>query len=141
MTYIKPSSESKLIWDPGAEAVHGISQEFLKNEPDEKMAMEAFVAFCQANFPLRIAGFNCPFDNAVIDAAIDRQQCFLPEFVTPFYDVMDVAKEQLSLPRNRLVDIREHFGISCSGAHDAARDIYDTLKIARLLRAMKKAAA
>lgn len=117
---------------PKAMEVNKLNETFLRQQVNEFQMMDAFINWIP-NGAAVIAGYKIDFDIKFIRAAEERTKIKIP-FVTPALDVYELAKKQLMLPDYKLDTVRQHFGLSTVGSHDAMKDIMDTLTIARKLR-------
>lgn len=132
MSYVKPP-DSLLIHD-GAVRVHGITRDAVKDAPSELAVMEALENLVHGfKDTLTFAGFSCQFDMDFV-SQLEMRTAVHIGYQMPAYDVLEVARVTLNLPSYKLVAIREHFKMPTTGAHDAGRDISDTIRIARRLR-------
>ena len=128
--------------------VHGLTEEFLADKPEETLVAQVIQSMLLA-YPgkLRYAGFRCGFDLGFADAVHRRTMIYAP-YLIPSFDVYKEAKAKVDgklLPINpkwnqpsyKLTDIlKVLFGIDDNGAHDAGWDIANTIRAARTLYQM-----
>lgn len=129
MTYINPED---MECDPKALEVNRLNLTFLKQQIGEAQAMSAFFNWLPHR-RMKWAGYNAPFDIGFIRAAEKRTGISIP-FIEPAVDILKICRAELNLCSYKLDDVREHFGISKAGSHDAMKDIMDTIQIARKIK-------
>ena len=131
--------EEGFRWSKAAYDVHGISKEFLRQQPLEEMAkkyQEIYAIFNRAN----VVGFNNNrYDDVLLNSFMQRHA--KPITIDSSQDVMLVAKEVLGLKKfPKLVDVPPMLGItentiqmiqnfifkSKTEAHDASYDVTAT---------------
>jgi len=113
--------------DPGAQAVHGLSLEFLSAHPVFKEVVDEFVAFV-AGAELII--HNAPFDVGFIDHEFGRlppPQRLLTDSCT-ILDTLVMAKQLHPGQRNSLDALCKRYGVDA-----ASRELHGALLDARLL--------
>ena len=143
--FIKPPDH--LVTHAEALAVNKIDPELTADAIPEWAAVEIFKAFVQPwlhidRMPIRLAGYNTPFDKAYCEAMLTRYDISSSGWWDePDLDVLNWARQWLTLPRYRLVDVCDHYGIRRAKDHDALHDIYATIKVARALSAERQEVA
>lgn len=105
--------------EPGAEAVHGISEEMVAGKPT---AEEAF----NIKEPVLVIAHNVKFDLPRLAPGIDN--C-LDSLCT-----LDASRKYLKgQPNNKLLTLVRHFGLTEHKAHDALGDVHMCLDVLRLI--------
>lgn len=113
--------------DPGAEAVHGLSAQFLANQPRFAEVVEEFIAFV-AGAELII--HNAPFDVGFIDhefGLLPPPQRLLTDHCT-ILDTLTLARQLHPGQRNSLDALCKRYGVDNSN-----RDLHGALLDARIL--------
>lgn len=121
-TYLNPERDI----DPGAQAVHGLSREFLKDHPCFAQQARDFLEFVAG---ARIIIHNAAFDVKFLDAELELLG--LPRFSTHCHDVIDTlaqAREMHPGKRNSLDALCDRYGIS-----NAHRTLHGALLDSELL--------
>lgn len=132
MSYIKPPDYLNL--GEVAVNIHGISRDAVKDAPAEGTVMRSLEKLVHGfKDTLTFAGFSCKFDMDFVSQMEIRSNIKVG-YQIPAYDVLEIARTKLHLPSYKLVHVREHYKMATAGAHDAGRDISDTIRIARKLR-------
>jgi DNA polymerase-3 subunit epsilon len=96
--------------EPGAFRVHGLSDDFLRGRPSFGQTAPGFVAFVAG---ARLYAHNAPFDRRMLDAELARiAHPGLQAIAADLVCTLAVANDVLAhLPRKRLDDLCDHFGI------------------------------
>ena len=95
----------------------GITDEMVKDAPDDKEAVSAFMKFC-GNAPL--VAHNAPFDMSFIRAASDRHRL---KFRADSIDTLAVCRALVpNLKNHKLDTMAEHFGLGDFNHHRAIDD-------------------
>lgn len=134
-SYVKPPPG--LVVEDGALKANKICRKFIPGFPEERFVARSLHSFIAVGeFPLRFAGFNCPFDLGMLDLMKTRVGILewgykVPEKEGPLDLLTECRKRYKELPSRSLDAMRAHFGYSSAGAHDALQDTYATLRIAR----------
>ncbi len=113
--------------DPGAQAVHGLSLEFLSAHPVFKEVVDEFVAFVTG---AELIIHNAPFDVGFIDHEFGRlppPQRLLTDSCT-ILDTLVMAKQLHPGQRNSLDALCKRYGVDA-----ASRELHGALLDARLL--------
>jgi len=139
MSYVNPHPELKVTKE--ALLINQLKWEDLVKAPSESAVALALHHF--ASMPgqkARFAGYNCQFDLEFLSLMWKRQNVLSVPYQVPWLDLYAAAKSKLGnnsgLPNFKLVSVANHFGINVSGAHDALQDLFMTIEIAKLLKAM-----
>ena len=112
--------------DPGAEAVHGISREFLSDKPRFKDQVEAFAAFVDG---AELIIHNAPFDVGFLDYELNLlNRGALSEICPSVIDTLRMAKEMNPGKKASLNALCERFEID-----NAHRTLHGALLDAELL--------
>lgn len=105
-----------------ATAIHGITDEMVKNAPSFKEIAPLFIDFCQPDAVL-IAHNNDAFDRLFLEAEFARAQLPIPSF--RYIDSLKWARKyRPDLPRHALQFLREVYGIPTNQAHRALDDVH-----------------
>lgn len=133
---LKKASFSHLI-NPGilipreATAIHGITDEMVKDKPSFKEIAADFITFCGDDAVL-IAHNNDAFDIHFLRACFIVSEMTMPSW--RFIDSLKWARRyRPDLPRHGLQALREHFGISANQAHRALDDVIILEKVFQLM--------
>ncbi|MGE4339203.1 MAG: DNA polymerase III subunit epsilon, partial [Pigmentiphaga sp.] len=121
-TYLNPEREI----DPGAQAVHGLSREFLESHPRFSQQAQDFLDFVAG---ARIIIHNAAFDVKFLDAELGVLG--LPAFPTHCLEVIDTLAQARELhpgKRNSLDALCDRYGIS-----NAHRTLHGALLDSELL--------
>jgi len=113
--------------DPGAEAVHGLTTEFLANQPKFAEVAEQFVAFVQG---AELIIHNAPFDVGFLDHEFGRlppPQRLLTDLCA-ILDTLALARQLHPGQRNSLDALCKRYGVDNSN-----RDLHGALLDARIL--------
>jgi len=113
--------------DPGAQAVHGLSLEFLSGHPVFKEVVDEFVAFVSG---AELIIHNAPFDVGFIDHEFGRlppPQRLLTDSCT-ILDTLVLAKQLHPGQRNSLDALCKRYGVDAT-----SRELHGALLDARLL--------
>jgi DNA polymerase-3 subunit epsilon len=96
--------------EPGAFRVHGLSDDFLRGRPSFTDTAPGFVAFVAG---ARLYAHNAPFDQRMLDAELARiAHPGLYAVAGEVVCTLAMANQVLAhLPRKRLDDLCDHFGI------------------------------
>lgn len=104
-----------------ASAIHGITDEMVKDAPIFKIIAEKFIQFCPNNTVL-IAHNNDAFDQLFLEAEFKRAEVPLPFF--QYIDTLKWARKYRNdLPRHSLQFLREIYGFPANQAHRALDDV------------------
>lgn len=104
-----------------AKAVHGISDEMVKDAPSWKEVGARFSAFCGDDCIL-IAHNNDGFDIFFLQEEFKRHGMEMPQW--RFIDTLKWARRyRKDLPRHGLQSLREIYGIAPNNAHRALDDV------------------
>lgn len=137
------------IWDDVAEAVHGISREFLeKNGVGQKEAALMFLAFIDKYFEPKdmivLLGYNPLFDMGftrqlmlLIECEFSIQQLIpgMARWIRIYHILIDVASAGFVIHGTIKSDrLFEKLGFPPRGKHDALEDVLLTLRAAGMLR-------
>ncbi len=110
---------------PGATAVHGISDEEVKDKPKFRQIAKSFAAWLAG---CDLAGYNS--DNFDIPMLIEEFNRVGIPFPAPDTNFIDVLKIERKVNGHTLGATYERYtGEELEGAHDALIDIYATIKI------------
>jgi DNA polymerase-3 subunit epsilon len=102
-------------------AITGITDEMVKDAPPIRLALEAFVSFCEGECVL-IAHNNDAFDKLFLEAEFQRAGLLMPEWI--FIDSLKWSRKYRNdLPRHSLQFLREVYGIEANQAHRALDDV------------------
>ncbi len=109
----------------GATAVHGVSDEEVKDKPKFKQIAKSFAAWLAG---CDLAGYNSDnFDIPLLIEEFNRAGITFPEPDTNFIDVLKIERK---INGHTLGATYERYtGEELEGAHDALIDIYATIKI------------
>lgn len=109
----------------GATAVHGISDEEVKDKPKFKQIAKSFATWLSG---CDLAGYNSDnFDVPMLIEEFNRVGIAFPEPTTNFIDVLKIERK---VNGHTLSATYERYtGEELEGAHDALIDIYATIKI------------
>jgi DNA polymerase III subunit epsilon len=113
--------------DPGAEAVHGLTTEFLANQPKFAQIVDEFIGFV-AGAELII--HNAPFDVGFLDHELGRlppPQRLLTDLCT-ILDTLALARQLHPGQRNSLDALCKRYGVD-----NSSRDLHGALLDARIL--------
>lgn len=106
---------------PDVTAIHGITDEMVKNAPSFSDIALDFVKFCEGDTVL-IAHNNDTFDVLFLRSEYERAGFQIPEW--KFLDSLKWARRyRPDLPKHNLQSLREHYGISENRAHRALDDV------------------
>ena len=110
---------------PGATAIHGISNEEVKDKPKFKQIAKSFHAWLSG---CDLAGYNSDnFDIPMLIEEFSRVGMPFPEPETHFIDVLKIERK---INGHTLgATYQRYTGEELEGAHDALIDIYATIKI------------
>ena len=102
-----------------ASAVHGITDDMVKDAPEIEEVLPAFLEFAGESV---LAGHNiASFDMRFIDRYSMQLTGTCPG--NDYVDTLPIARLVLpGLPHHRLTDLAAYYGISCEGAHRALND-------------------
>jgi DNA polymerase-3 subunit epsilon len=104
-----------------ASAVHGISDEMVKDAPSYLEVGKEFIEFCQGPVVL-IAHNNDAFDQPFLKFEFERHGIQMPDW--RFFDTLKWSRRyNTHLPRHSLQFLREHFDIAANNAHRALDDV------------------
>lgn len=133
---LKKASFSHLL-NPGilipreATAIHGITDEMVKDKPSFKEIAADFINFCGDDAVL-IAHNNDAFDIHFLRACFTLSEMTMPSW--RFIDSLKWARRyRPDLPRHGLQALREHFGISANQAHRALDDVIILEKVFQIM--------
>jgi DNA polymerase-3 subunit epsilon len=128
--------------EPGAFRVHGLSDDFLRGRPSFEATAPGFVAFVAG---ARLYAHNAPFDRRMLDAELARiAHPGLHAVAGELVCTLAMANEVLAhLPRKRLDDLCDHFGIDRGGRqrHGALIDCELLAQVAARLGRLRPPAA
>lgn len=132
-TYVRP--QMNLTITEKATEVHGMTRELLAGAPSEEVALQKFATWANKFSGFRFAGYNCPFDLRFLAEFFFRNQFDEKLWLTPPFDVLDLAKEKLRgvTVNQKLVTVAEFFKLPNEGAHDALFDLFMTVQVTREL--------
>lgn len=120
--YVNPERPS----DPGALAVHGLTQEFLSEKPRFREVVRDFIEFVTGS---ELIIHNAPFDLAFLDAELGRLgRSPIRDVVGSVLDTLQLAKELHPGKRNSLDALCERYAVD-----NSARTLHGALLDARLL--------
>lgn len=104
-----------------ASAVHGISDEMVKDAPSYLEVGKEFIEFCEGPVVL-IAHNNDAFDQHFLKFEFERNGMQMPEW--RFFDTLKWSRRyNTHLPKHSLQFLREHFDIAANNAHRALDDV------------------
>ncbi len=103
--YINPEGRSV---DPGAFAVHGISNEFLKDKKSFREIAETFLDFIDGAF---LVAHNAPFDINFLNHEFARVE-FPPIDNEKVIDTLDIARRKFPMAQNSLDRLCDRFGVN-----------------------------
>jgi DNA polymerase-3 subunit epsilon len=103
--YINPEGRSV---DPGAFAVHGISNEFLKDKKSFREIAETFLDFIDGAF---LIAHNAPFDINFLNHEFARVE-FPPIDNEKVIDTLDIARRKFPMAQNSLDRLCDRFGVN-----------------------------
>lgn len=104
-----------------ATAIHGISDEMVKDAPDFATIGQEFIEFCAGDVVL-IAHNNDAFDVHFLRNECQRYQLTMPDW--KFFDTLKWARRYRGdLPRHSLQFLREVYEIPANNAHRALDDV------------------
>ena len=107
----------------------GISDEMLNEAPVMKDVLPSFLDFIRDSI---IVGHNVNFDvNFIYDTVMKYMQ--IP-FSNDYVDTLLLSQKLLSLPRHRLQDLAEYYGMDYSHAHRAVEDAHMTAQALEHMR-------
>lgn len=118
-TYLNPERAI----DAGAERIHGISAEKVKDAPRFADVVHKWLEFI-GDAPL--VAHNAEFDMAFMN--MELQRCNLPPHSNPVVDTLTIAREKLPGQRHKLDSLCSHYGID-----NSARVFHGALLDAQLL--------
>jgi len=113
--------------DPGAQAVHGYSREFLRrNGTDPRQAHLAFHAYA-GDLPL--VAYNISFDwNRVLEPEYARLQ--VPTTGRRGFCAMTLARRTIvETPNYRLDTLKRHFQLGDERSHQALNDVFSVVRL------------
>ncbi len=114
-----------------ASAIHGITDEMVKDKPSFKAIAQEFIDFCGSDCVL-IAHNNDAFDIHFLRSSFALAEMPMPNWT--FVDSLKWARRyRPDLPRHSLQVLREHFGIPANQAHRALDDVFVLEKIFQLM--------
>ena len=121
--YINPEREI----DPGAQAVHGISNDFLKDKPIFKDIVNEFYQFCEG---AELVIHNAPFDIGFINAELQLENYHCKDItkVCAVLDSLLVARQKHPGQANNLDALCKRYSVDASG-----REFHGALLDAQLL--------
>lgn len=120
--YVNPERPS----DPGALAVHGLTQEFLSEKPRFRDVVRDLIEFVTGS---ELIIHNAPFDLAFLDAELGRLgRSPIRDVVGAVLDTLQLAKELHPGKRNSLDALCERYAVD-----NSARTLHGALLDARLL--------
>lgn len=120
--YLNPERES----DEGALKVHGLTSEFLADQPKFAQIADEFLDFVQR---AELIIHNAPFDVAFLDKELElTERGKLAQYVESVTDTLRTAKELHPGKRNSLDALCERYGVN-----NSARVLHGALLDARLL--------
>jgi DNA polymerase-3 subunit epsilon len=121
--YINPGRDI----EPGAQAVHGISSEFLQDKPAFADVMEEFLAFIRG---AEIIIHNAPFDTAFINSEVSRVngEAFLISSLCRVTDSLVMARDRHPGQRNNLDALCKRYAV-----HNTQRTLHGALLDAEIL--------
>jgi len=112
--------------DQGAQAVHGISFEFLQDKPRFADIVKEFIAFVA---DAEVIMHNAPFDVGFLNCELGLIDCQpIESIAAKITDTLKMAKEMRPGQRNSLDALCKHFGID-----NASRTLHGALLDAELL--------
>ena len=111
---------------PKITELNGISDDMVKDSPDFKMVLNDFLALAGDSV---LVGHNIStFDLKFLYR--DARRFWGKTIGNDFADTLELSRAYLpDLPRHRLTDLAEHFGINPDGAHRALADCRMTQKL------------
>jgi len=132
-----------------ATAIHGITDEMVKDAPTFKEAGQQFIDFCEGDIVIVAHNYDA-FDALFLKEECKRHQLPLPSW--PSVDTLKWARKyRPDLPRHALQFLRQIFGISENNAHRALDDVVmlyqifsimiDDLSFETILELMKQASS
>ncbi len=114
-----------------ASAIHGITDDMVKDEPTFDVIGQEFIDFCQGDVVL-IAHNNDNFDIHFLRMEFGRADVEMPDW--KFLDSLKWARKyRPDLPRHSLQFLREMYGITANQAHRALDDVDILYKIFSLM--------
>ncbi|WP_432092510.1 3'-5' exonuclease [Streptomyces sp. bgisy100] len=125
----------------GATAVHGLTDDHLQRHgrwpaPVMEEVARALATQCAAGTPLVV--MNAPFDLTLLDRELKRHRAsslagYLGGASLCVLDprVLDKHLDRYRKGRRTLTDLCEHYGVTLTGAHDAAADAVAALEVVR----------
>lgn len=120
--YVNPEREI----DPGAQAVHGISAEFLQDKPLFTQVADPLLEFISG---AELIIHNAPFDVGFLNMELSRcERAPLEQHVESIVDTLKMAKASRPGQRNNLDALCRHFGID-----NSKRTLHGALLDAELL--------
>ncbi len=139
MSYLKPHPELEIT--EYALSINQLKWHDLQNAPEEESVAAALHQFARLRGQTgRFAGYNCQFDLEFLALMWNRQNNINAPYQVPWLDIYTCAKRRLGnnsgLPNFKLASVAEYFGINTAGAHDALEDLFMTIEIAKMLKAM-----
>lgn len=107
---------------PDASAIHGITDEMVKNAPSFAEIGKRFLDFCAGDDVVLIAHNNDGFDIHFLRNECNRHNLPFPTFKT--LDTLKWARRyRPDLPRHSLQVLREVYGFAANNAHRALDDV------------------
>ncbi|MBM4190128.1 MAG: DNA polymerase III subunit epsilon [Betaproteobacteria bacterium] len=107
--YLNPEREV----DPGAQAVHGLSNEFLADKPRFAEQVDAFLAFVDA---AELIIHNAPFDLGFLNAELGRlERGVLSACTQGVVDTLKMARQLHPGQKNNLDALCRRYGVDNSG--------------------------
>lgn len=120
--YINPEREI----DAGAQAVHGISLEFLQDKPLFEHIVDEFLTFIEG---AELVIHNAPFDVGFLNMELNRiGKPPLSQYISQVVDTLKMAKEARPGQRNNLDALCRHYGVD-----NSKRTLHGALLDAELL--------
>jgi DNA polymerase-3 subunit epsilon len=106
---------------PEATAIHGITDEMVKESPNFAEVGKAFAAFCEGDVVL-LAHNNDAFDRYFLENEAKRHALEFPPW--PMIDTLKWARKyRPDLPRHPLQFLRQIYGVAENTAHRALDDV------------------
>jgi len=132
--YTRPDSDELVSYKDDAMAVHGITiDEIEKGTELEEVIRQLIDILVEYNTTTFIGHNVKTFDLPRLKYLFEK--CNAPNFLDRFdvKDTLEICREHLSLPCNKLESICEHFGIDNTDKHRALGDCYATLEVYKRL--------
>jgi DNA polymerase-3 subunit epsilon len=128
-SYLKPNRDV----DPGAFAVHGLSNSFLNDKPTFDLVVENFISFIEG---ATLIAHNAPFDIEFINQELDFIGMKpLTYYCNTIIDTLPLARKIYPGKKNSLDALCQRLNIDLSGRayHGALKDSYLLLMVYRKL--------